>query len=191
MIQAVLRALKLSRLEPAFYLADDGDDPYREAVDMVLAALTEGGQASRPAGEQIQAQDIRIDPLSGSQHPLGTQDGPARSVPASPDVKGALERDVQFITAALSWYDGGPAAEDVRGAWDRVKTALASLLALPEASGWRPDGGELRSLIRSRLMDVSEAIAKADRHEVASSLADDAARKLTDAILAIAPGEAP
>lgn len=40
------------------------------------------------------------------------------------DLETSIRGDAQFISAALSWYDGGPASEDVRSAWSRICAAL-------------------------------------------------------------------
>lgn len=38
--------------------------------------------------------------------------------------RGHDDSDVNYLTAALSWYLGGPAGEDVKAAWDRILDRL-------------------------------------------------------------------
>lgn len=40
-----------------------------------------------------------------------------------------LKDDLCYLDAALSWYDGSPAHDDVRGAWKRVTTQLLDVRA--------------------------------------------------------------
>lgn len=51
-----------------------------------------------------------------------------------PGIPEPLRRDLHYITAALSTYDGGPAGEDVQGAWGRITDALGALQACREVS---------------------------------------------------------
>lgn len=36
----------------------------------------------------------------------------------------AVQPDIDFLSAALSWYDGTPAQADVKAAWERLRQAL-------------------------------------------------------------------
>lgn len=51
------------------------------------------------------------------------------AAPATQAEREAVERlrsDTDYITAALSWYDGGPAGPDVQQAWTRLLSLLES-----------------------------------------------------------------
>lgn len=43
-----------------------------------------------------------------------------------------LQSHVQYIAAALSWYDGGPASADVRAAWNFIVDDLRKAAAAPD-----------------------------------------------------------
>lgn len=59
------------------------------------------------------------------------------SPPITAEAIGRIKADVDYITAALSWYDGGPASDDVRAAWTRLTLVLAAnaLSPPPEREG--------------------------------------------------------
>lgn len=76
------------------------------------------------------------------------------TIPSSPqeatrelhaNLRADIRSDAQFITAALSWYDGGPASDDVRGAWERICAALPTAgeptIAVGDLSGVAYGGG--------------------------------------------------
>lgn len=69
---------------------------------------------------------------------------------------GPLDDAVNFIAAALSYYDGHPVAADILEAWTRIQDAVA----LP-SSPWRPevDDEVLRQVVRAKC-DEAGSVAK-------------------------------
>lgn len=78
-----------------------------------------------PKGKQELSSSVAGLPAS----PYGLTEGPISDGGLFPDFSEPLRSDLQYLEAALSYYWGGPASDDVRGAWDRLLLNLRDVRA--------------------------------------------------------------
>jgi hypothetical protein len=94
--------------------------------DLRLAAST----LSALSGEEDQGVRASVSQSGSALHGAPSGSEPSGPITGNaglfPGVPQPLRSDLQFITAALSTYDGGPASADVHDAWGRITDQLGT-----------------------------------------------------------------